>query len=193
VDIIELLSFRHKSILTGDLNAKHLFWNSAVSNPSGEKLVDLFDVNEFEISTPQCLTRYSPGRNGDIVVRQNISLSGVIVSDIVNSDHPPVVSHILDHVKTKNLSESVEKFIDWKRFQNLDSQLIAPRIEINSEEEADKVVRDFTASIASAYRLSTSKIRLLGINNHDLSGLDRLLKHKQRLRKLGGGDTGSSI
>jgi hypothetical protein len=34
-DITQLLSFRHKSILAGDLNAKHPFWNSAVSNPSG--------------------------------------------------------------------------------------------------------------------------------------------------------------
>jgi hypothetical protein len=37
-DITELLSFRRKLILAGDLNAKHSFWNSAVSNPSGEKL-----------------------------------------------------------------------------------------------------------------------------------------------------------
>jgi hypothetical protein len=35
-DITELLSFRKKCILTGDLNAKHPFWNSRVSNSSGE-------------------------------------------------------------------------------------------------------------------------------------------------------------
>jgi hypothetical protein len=29
-DITELLSFRRRSILAGDLNAKHPFWNSAV-------------------------------------------------------------------------------------------------------------------------------------------------------------------
>jgi hypothetical protein len=63
---------------------------------------------------------------------------------------------------------------------------------MNSEEEADKVVRDVTASITSAYRLSTSKIGLLDINNHDLPGLDHLLKHKQRLRKLWG-DTGPIV
>jgi hypothetical protein len=44
-DVIELLSFRHKSVLAGDLNAKHPFWNSAVSNPSGEKLLEMFDIN----------------------------------------------------------------------------------------------------------------------------------------------------
>jgi hypothetical protein len=70
-DIIELLSFRLKSILAGDLNAKHPFWNSAVSNHSGEKLLHLFDVNQFGISTPQCPTHYSPAGNSgvlDIVV-----------------------------------------------------------------------------------------------------------------------------
>jgi hypothetical protein len=44
-DFIELLSFRRKTILAGDLNAKHPFWNSAVSKPSGKKLMDLLDLN----------------------------------------------------------------------------------------------------------------------------------------------------
>jgi hypothetical protein len=39
--ITELLSFRHKSLLAGDLNAKHPFWNNVVSNNSGEKLLNL--------------------------------------------------------------------------------------------------------------------------------------------------------
>jgi hypothetical protein len=42
-DIIELLSYTCKSILADDLNAKHPFWNCAISNPSGEKLMALFD------------------------------------------------------------------------------------------------------------------------------------------------------
>jgi hypothetical protein len=44
-DIAELLNLRHKCILVGDLNAKHPSWNSAVSNPSGEKLLQFFDRN----------------------------------------------------------------------------------------------------------------------------------------------------
>jgi hypothetical protein len=54
--IIELLSFRHKLLLAGDLNAEHPFWNSVVSNPSGTKLLNSQHINEFEISAPQCLT-----------------------------------------------------------------------------------------------------------------------------------------
>jgi hypothetical protein len=124
-DINELLSFRHKSILAGDLNAKHPFWNSAVSNPSGEELLRLFDANEFEISAPQCPTHYSPAGNGDvldIVVQQNVTVSDVIVSDILDSDHTPIILHILDHVKIRNLSEPIEKFTDWDRLQSLASE-----------------------------------------------------------------------
>jgi hypothetical protein len=33
-DIIKLLSFRHKSLLAGNLNAKHPFWNGVVLSRS---------------------------------------------------------------------------------------------------------------------------------------------------------------
>jgi hypothetical protein len=43
--IIKLLGFKRKTILVGDLNAKHPFWNSSVSNPSGKELLELFYKN----------------------------------------------------------------------------------------------------------------------------------------------------
>jgi hypothetical protein len=110
-------------------------------------------------------------------------VSDVIVSDILDSDHLPIIFHILDHVKIRNLSDPIEKFTDWERFENLAFKLISPKIDIKSGVEADKAARDFSASIASAYRLSTRKITFLDLNS-DLPSLDRLLRHKQRLRKL---------
>jgi hypothetical protein len=123
-DIAELLNLRRKCILASDLNAKHPSWNSAVSNPSGEKLLKFFDRNDFEISAPQCPTHYSSGGSGDvldIVVHKNIRLSNVIVSDILDSDHLPLIFNILDHVKTKSVSAPLEKFTDWERLQSLAS------------------------------------------------------------------------
>jgi endonuclease/exonuclease/phosphatase family metal-dependent hydrolase len=111
--------------LAGDLNAKHPFWNSAVSNPSGKKLMALFDLSKFQISEQQCPTHYSSAGNGDvldIVVHQNIRESDVIVSNILDSDHLPMTFHILDHVKIRNLSERIEKFTHWVRFQSLASE-----------------------------------------------------------------------
>jgi hypothetical protein len=86
-DMTDLSSFWSRSILAGDLNAKYPFWNSAVSNPSGERLLRLFDVNQLEMSTPQYPT-HSPAGNGDvldIVVHKNIGMSDSCVSDILDS------------------------------------------------------------------------------------------------------------
>jgi hypothetical protein len=133
--------------LAGDLNAKHPFWNSAVSNPSDEKLMALLDLSDFQISAPQCSTHYSPVGNGDvldIVAHQNIRVTDTIVSDILDPDHLSIIFHILDHVKIRNHSEPTEKFTDLYRLHSLVSQLISPRIEINSGVEADKAASDFT-------------------------------------------------
>jgi hypothetical protein len=59
-DNSKLLSFIPKSILESDLNDKHPFGNSAVSNFSG-------DLSELEISAPQCPTHNSPAGNGDVL------------------------------------------------------------------------------------------------------------------------------
>jgi hypothetical protein len=98
------------------------------------------------------------------VVHQYDRLPGRIFSGILESDHLPTVFHILDHVKTKTLSEPVEKFRDWERFQRLASDLISHRIEINHEEEADKVAHNFASSTDLAYRLSISKLTLSDIS-----------------------------
>jgi hypothetical protein len=123
--------------------------------------------------------------NGDllnIVVHKNARLSEVIVSDILDSDHLPVVFHLLDYIRIRNLSDLIDKFTDWEWFQILASELISPRIKINSE-EASKAAHSFTASIGLTYRLLTREITLSNLNK-DLLGLESLLKHKQRLRTL---------
>jgi hypothetical protein len=88
-----------------------------------------------------------------------------------------IVFYLLDRIRTRNLSDPIEKFTDWKRFKSLASELISRRIQINSGEDADKTAREFTASKASVYRLPTSKFTLSGLNK-DLPGLRSLLKRK---------------
>jgi hypothetical protein len=129
---------------------------------------------------------YSPAGNRDvlsIVVHKNIRLLNVIVSDILDSDHLPILFHILDHVRTTKLSEPLEKYINWEWIQSLASDLIYPRMEVYSTVEANKVARDFLASVASAYSLSTSRVTLSDLNNY-LPEIERLLNFKNRLRKL---------
>jgi hypothetical protein len=107
--------------------------------------------------------------NDDMV--DNVQLSAVIVSDILDSHHLPVIFHILNHGRTRNLSDMVDIFTDWEQFQSLVSDLISPRLQINLDGKADKVACNFTASVASAYKLSTSRLTLLDLNK-DLPGLE---------------------
>jgi hypothetical protein len=74
----------------------------------------------------------------DIVVHKNVPLSEVTVSDILDSDHLPIVFHLLDHARTRNLSDLVDKFTVWAWFQSLASKLISPRIQINSGQKPMK-------------------------------------------------------
>jgi hypothetical protein len=60
----------------------------------------------------------------DIVVHKKVRLSEVIVADILDSDHLPIVLHLLDHVRTTNPSDPVDKFTDLEQFKNLASELI---------------------------------------------------------------------
>jgi hypothetical protein len=99
-------------LLEGDLNAKHPFWNSVVSNTSVAKLLDSLHLSDFEISAPQWPIHYSPAGNGDVLdifMHKNAQLSEVIVSDILDLDHLPVVFHILDLIRIRNLSDLIDK------------------------------------------------------------------------------------
>jgi len=62
----------------------------------------------------------------------------------------------VDHVTTTNISDPVETFTDWEWFQNLPSDLVSPRIQINLRGEGDKLEHDF---ITLVHRLVTSKVK----------------------------------
>jgi hypothetical protein len=96
--------------LAGDLKAKHPVWNSKISNPSGLKILDLFVNCNFEISAPQHTTDFVQNGRGyvlDIVVHKDDRLSEVRVLDIMDSDHLRITFCILDHIKAREILDSV--------------------------------------------------------------------------------------
>jgi hypothetical protein len=165
----ELLGFANKSVFAGDLNAKHPVCISKVSNLSGLKLLKLFVNSNFEISAPQCPMHYTPDIL-NIVVHQNIQLAEVIVTDILDSGHLPIMYSILDPVRSRGALDPVEKLMDWEMFQSLTPEHISPNIQIHFSDEADKGAQDFAASAASAYSLSTRKATILD-RKYEIPGL----------------------
>jgi Mg/Co/Ni transporter MgtE len=98
----------------------------------------------------------------------------VTVSDALDSDHLPVMFHILDHVSAGDIFAHVEIHTDWELFRSLASDLISPTIKIHTADDSEGAAGNFAASVASAYRLSTRKVTLSDLNN-ELPELYRLL------------------
>jgi hypothetical protein len=76
-----------------------------------------------------------------LVVHQNDRLSEVIVPEIVDSDHLPVMFTILNAFGVRDALDPVEKL-----FQSLAYHLIPAGIQIYSSEEADKAACAYVAS-----------------------------------------------
>jgi hypothetical protein len=89
----------------------------------------------------------------------------------------------LHHVKAREIFDPVEKFTDWEGFQSLASALVSPRIEINSCTEAGKRLRSEIV-VVLVDSLYAEAIEAAKSRAACPLGLDRLLKHKQRLGKL---------
>jgi hypothetical protein len=111
---------------TSHLNAKHSVWDSKISNPLCLKLLQLFVSFHLEIPAPQCCMHYTPDGRGDfldILVRQNVRLTEIFVTDVLNSDHLPVMFNILDPLRTRESLDPVEKLRDCELFQSLASEV----------------------------------------------------------------------
>jgi hypothetical protein len=80
-------------------------------------------------------------------------------------------------------SDVVERLTDWELFQSHASLNI---------QDVDKATRDFAASVASAYRISTIKTTIL-YGKYEIPGLNILLKYKRKLRILSQKKQGSSV
>jgi hypothetical protein len=87
------------------------------------------------MSTPQCSTHYIPDGRGDVLdlaVHQNVRLSEVIVTNILDSDHLSIMLSILDPVRMRETLEPVEKLKNWDVFQSLATELVSANILIYS-------------------------------------------------------------
>jgi hypothetical protein len=102
-------------LLACDLNAKNPVWNRRVSSPWGKNLLDLYDNDDFQISAPQCPTYYTTKVNGDTldtVMQWNVRLSYVTLFEVTDSDHLPILIHILGHVSSRDFSAPAEIHTD---------------------------------------------------------------------------------
>jgi hypothetical protein len=111
-------------------NVKHPVWNSEVSSPSGLTLLELFVSSNFKFQLHSALRiTHLHGRGDalDVVVRQNVRFSEIIVTGTLDSHHLPVTFTILDHLITREALDPIENLTESELFQSLDSELISTK------------------------------------------------------------------
>jgi hypothetical protein len=117
-----------------------------IANIAVTRLLNVHDKRDFQISAPRHPTHYTPSGNGDVldvVLHRNVRISDINILEILDSDHLPILFHMLDHVSTRDNSASIEIQTDWEQFQSLASILTAPTTQIHISEDAEEAARKF--------------------------------------------------
>jgi hypothetical protein len=118
-------------LLAGDLNAKHVDWNSLMTTRRGKLLRDYADGNSCLIFGPDTPTPnpYNPSVTRDvldIVLTQNLSFPVYLTScSALSSDHLPVLIDTASHASFLEPPDRPDfRRTDWAKFQtHLEDQI----------------------------------------------------------------------
>lgn len=104
-------------IVAGDLNARHIAWNSKKSCPRGKKLQHFATINNAVIGGPTEPTHYYNTGNDviDAAIIKNVTTNYVVhVINELYSDHDPITKEIQINAVT---TDKKKKWINWQNFQ----------------------------------------------------------------------------
>jgi hypothetical protein len=74
----------------------------------------------------------------DIAVYKNVRLSEIIFSDTLDSDELSFALHLLNHIRTRNLSGPGDKFTEWERFRCVAYELISLKSKLSRKKKPIK-------------------------------------------------------
>lgn len=161
-DIEALIPDNTPSILAGDLNAKHIHWNSTKNCPRGEAILDhTIDFN-VKVLGPVDPTYHhhlftTPSDVLDIALFKNVRCSHDIATiQALTSDHDPVMillgnTYLHATPKTRLLYSKA----DWQRFRShIHARLQTPFDKLDSTDQIDESVSLLTSTIRKAADIS---------------------------------------
>lgn len=185
-DLESLFHLNRKTILLGDLNAKHRIWGCHTTNASGRALFDFFEQNDVQLHIPSNPTHYAAqGRPEilDIAITKNIQHDPqlTVIQDL-SSDHNPIMVTINEQ---KNTSQTItRKLTNWTRFHyHLKTHTTSIQA-LNTIEDIDKEIKILTEEINTAIEQCTKTVELKGQVPILLpTQVRELIKEKRKARK----------
>lgn len=156
LDLDPLLKGKLPALLLGDLNAKNVIWGCNSTNPAGTTLYNYMKANDVLVAAPTSPTHFGPVGRPEILdiglikgIKQNIEIE--TIADLC-SDHNPIVTDIHFLTKTK---QTIKK-VNWTKYhfhlRNHTNNIPF----LNSTNDIDEQIREFTKEIAEALEHSTA-------------------------------------
>jgi hypothetical protein len=150
--------------MAGDLNAKHVDWNSRLTTVRGKLLRDYADRHSCMIHGPDSPTTvpYNPSATPDVLdiaVTKNLRTPVYLTAcSELSSDHLPVLIYTTCRSSLLNPPDRPDfKRTDWPRFKACLGNVIPFNTETINEARIDTYVENLTSAISGALEKSTSK------------------------------------
>jgi len=156
-------------LMAGDLNAKHVDWNSWLSTRRGKLLRDYADENSCLIFGPDTPTTnpYNPSATPDVLdimkTKRLTSLMYLTACSALSSDHLPVLIDTMCCSSFKHPPDCPDfRRTDWANFQTHLEDQIPLNLELHNGMAIDMCVENLSGSVLKALAASTPKCRLRG-------------------------------
>ncbi|GJQ70067.1 hypothetical protein Trydic_g22546 [Trypoxylus dichotomus] len=118
-DIDAVFNSQHPTILTGDLNSKHLQWNSKTLNRKGKQLKTIVDERNLTVDAPTEDTHiHTPTGSTnvlDLVILKNVTTPYYLetINDL-SSDHLSVIMTV--SIESSNIEHTIGT-TNWQKFE----------------------------------------------------------------------------
>jgi hypothetical protein len=189
-DLENLLNTGRKTLLIGDLNAKHTQWNCNRNNTNGHTLVRYANNDPIQILHTDTPTHFPDNNNTpstiDLVLnKQNRNLNQPISIAELDSDHNPVIVTLYDTGMKSDIKRTITsyKHTNWTAFRRTLDEKIKINNDIKNSEELDSETILLTKAIIETKKIHTRQITI----NTDAAPLPdnikQLITAKNRARK----------
>lgn len=186
---ISKLTSYNKSLVVGDFNARHDFWNCNSANTNGYTLKRFLDENEDCIlHFPENPTLY-PANNTtpstiDLVISKNMdNITEPESLPELSSDHNPVVFTVIGPAMENREKPIYDyKNTDWGKFREILDSQICINNHITSPEALEYEVSKFTQAVLNARDKTTKKLTFKPTESLP-PHIKELIKYKNRIRK----------
>jgi hypothetical protein len=186
-DLDAIFSDETPTLVLGDLNAKHQFWNCNSTNNSGRALLNYTRLNAVLTHVPTSPTHYGQVGRPDIL---DIGLSKNLLHNIeltvhqdLSSDHNPI-SLTLSNADPLRKEILISK-TNWTLFKTLLIHESASIKQLMTTTEINNEVSILTAEISNAYDQSTTTEEVTLHKPYQLpNGLRNELRESRRLKKI---------